>query len=164
MRRPLKRWDAGCDRLPVETVIRLDGVRFLGRYPVCNALPIPNSTLFAPGQVMLLTLSSGPRARRSIPTDTFWSDFLAYKLSREDLSGRLVFGTNAAHIDPWSGELLGLAVYDRELQPSQAAEHYQAWNAGRPAWEDREDGRRALFLCDERIGKVVHNLYPQDRI
>jgi hypothetical protein len=113
---------------------------------------------------MLLTLSSGPKGTSVYSNGHLLERFPAYKLSREDLSGRLVFGTNAAHIDPWSGELLGLAVYDRELQPSQAAEHYQAWNAGRPAWEDREDGRRALFLCDERRRKVVHNLYPQDRI
>jgi hypothetical protein len=31
---------------------------------------------FLPGQVMLLTLSSGPKGTRSIPTDNFWSDFL----------------------------------------------------------------------------------------
>ena len=116
---------------------------------------------FAPGQVMLLTLSSGPKGTSVYSNGQLLERFPAYKLSREDLSGRLVFGTNAAHIDPWSGELLGLAVYDRELQPSQAAEHYQAWKAGRPAWEDREDGRRALFPCDERRGQVVHNLYPR---
>jgi hypothetical protein len=115
---------------------------------------------FIPGQVMLLTLSSGPKGTSVYSNGQLLERFPAYKLSREDLSGRLVFGTDAAHIDPWSGELLGLAVYDRELQPSQAAEHYQAWNAGRPAREDREDGQRALFLCDERRGQVVHNLYP----
>lgn len=113
---------------------------------------------FIPGQVMLLTFSSGPKGTTIYSNGQLLERFPAYKLSREDLSGRLVFGTNAAHIDPWSGELLGLALYDHELPQSQAAEHYQAWKAGRPAWEESEDGRRALFLCDERRGKVVHNL------
>lgn len=115
---------------------------------------------FVRGQVMLLTLSSGPKGTSVYGNGQLLERFPSYTLSRDNLSGRLVFGTNAAHIDPWAGELLGLAFYGYELKPAQVAEHYQGWNSGQPGREENEDSQIALFLFDERKGEVVHNLYP----
>lgn len=112
---------------------------------------------FISGKTMLLTLSSGPKGLSVYSNGQLLDRFPNYFLPRGDLSGRLVFGTNPAHIDTWSGELLGLALYDHELQPAQVADHYKVWNSGQPKQAENAGDHGALFLFDERTGKAVHN-------
>jgi uncharacterized membrane protein len=117
---------------------------------------------FIPGQIMLLTLSSGPKGTSVYSNGKLLQKFPAYPLSRQELVGQLVFGTDPSHIDPWSGELRGLALYDRELQQAQVLEHYEVWNTDNQARLATEGGRTALFLFKEHKGKVVHNLDPRE--
>jgi VanZ family protein len=80
-----------------------------------------------------------------------------YRLSPNELTGRLVLGDSPRRGDSWSGQLLGLAIYHRELTTPQVLEHYEAWTQrGRPELAG-DDRNIALYLFDERGGKVVHN-------
>src|SRR5947208_1881102 len=59
--------------------------------------------------------------------------------------------------DAWEGEIRGLAVYDRELAPAEASQHYQHWaKTGRlPA--SAAESSIAVYYFDERQGRVVNN-------
>jgi hypothetical protein len=79
------------------------------------------------------------------------------RLSTQELTGRLVVGDSPGQTDSWSGQLLGLAIYRRELTPTQVLRHYQTWTErGRP--EISSDERNlALYLLRERTGSIVHD-------
>jgi VanZ like protein/concanavalin A-like lectin/glucanase superfamily protein len=79
------------------------------------------------------------------------------RLSTKDFTGRLILGDSPGQTDSWSGQLLGLAVYFRELAASQVLHHYETWSRnGRP--EVAGDERNvALYLFNERSGNVVHD-------
>lgn len=80
-----------------------------------------------------------------------------FRLPANRFTGRVVLGDSPGQSDGWNGQLLGLAVYDRELTPPQLLKHYQTWTgAGRPAIQ-KEEGNVALYLFDERAGRVVHD-------
>jgi VanZ family protein len=77
-------------------------------------------------------------------------------LSRE-LTGRLVLA-NSTVDDSWTGEIAGLAIYDRELTPAQVRNHFQSWTPERGPLLAGEQSPVALYLFDERAGSTVHNL------
>ena len=76
----------------------------------------------------------------------------------KDLIGRLVLA-NATVDDSWSGQILGLAIYDGPLTAQQVAKHYKAWaGAGESGSKDQDKGEpAALYLFNEGSGTVVHN-------
>jgi hypothetical protein len=80
-----------------------------------------------------------------------------FPLSAGDFTGRLVLGDAAGQPDNWSGELLGLAIYHRQLTATQVSRNYATWKqTGRP--EIAEDERTfALYLFDEHSGDVVRD-------
>ena len=72
-------------------------------------------------------------------------------------AGRLVLGDSTGQPDSWSGDLLGLAIYRRELTGAQVLRHYETWkHAERPEIAE-EDGSVAPYLFNERTGNVVHD-------
>ncbi len=72
-------------------------------------------------------------------------------------SGRLVLGDSAGQADSWSGQLLGVSIYSRELSPTQVLQHYEAWKgAGQPQIAV-DEGNVALFPFDERSGRTINS-------
>jgi VanZ like family/Concanavalin A-like lectin/glucanases superfamily len=79
------------------------------------------------------------------------------QLSAKDLTGRLVLGDSPGQGDSWSGHLLGVAIYGRELTPTQVLRHYQTWgDRGRPEICGGERNL-ALYLFGERAGRIIHD-------
>jgi len=79
------------------------------------------------------------------------------KPSGSELSGRLVIGNSPIFSDSWSGVLRGLAIYDTALDPAQIARHYSSWTKrGAPVLAS-DDVCIALYLFNERAGRIVHN-------
>jgi VanZ family protein len=70
---------------------------------------------------------------------------------------RLLLGHSRSADGLWSGDILGLAFYDRALRPSEVLAHYHDWLAGST---QALDGARALYTFDEGGGPVVHNDAP----
>lgn len=79
-----------------------------------------------------------------------------FKIDPKGFSGQLIVGTSPTVYDTWRGKLLGLALFGRELKPSQVSDHYQAWLSGRPKAAGSEQAA-ALYTFEERAGNVVHN-------
>ena len=93
-----------------------------------------------------------------------------FRLSSQDLEGTLIIAASPSSNDSWSGDMLGLALYDRQLNASEVLRHYQTWNdKGRPETAAGE-GMVALYLFNEGAGRAIHNqitsgadLYVPDR-
>ena len=83
-----------------------------------------------------------------------------FPLSSQDFAGKLVIGNMPRASDSWPGLLRGLAFYDQEISAAQVAHHYETWTEkGRPDISDNERAV-ALYLFDERAGRVIHNRVP----
>jgi hypothetical protein len=80
-----------------------------------------------------------------------------FRLPAQAFSGRLVAGDSPGQGDSWSGQLLGLAIYQRELTGPQVFQNYVAWTQkARPAIT-QDDRNVALYLFDEHTGNVVRD-------
>jgi VanZ family protein len=75
-------------------------------------------------------------------------------LSPERYVGRLLLGHAPGGNTPWTGDILGLAVYGRALPADEVAQHYRDWLQHKP---HLLQGARALYTFDERAGEIVHN-------
>jgi len=93
-----------------------------------------------------------------------------FPLSSQDFDGELVIANSPRVENSWSGLLRGLAFYNEDLSPAQVVHHYETWiERGRPDVSEN-DRAVALYLFDERAGRVIHNqvtsgsdLYIPDR-
>ena len=79
------------------------------------------------------------------------------QLSTKDLTGRLVVGDSPGQPDSWSGEMLGVAIYRRELTATQVLRHYQTWTDGGRPEIGGDERNLALFLLGEGSGRIVHD-------
>jgi VanZ family protein len=107
-----------------------------------------------PGPVFL-TITSGARGAVIYINGAPANTFPGFRLDAENFTGRLVLGNSPRQGDPWSGELLGFAIYHWELQAAEVLDHYRSWaQAKRP---DSAVGNAAVYLLDERRGNIVHD-------
>ena len=106
---------------------------------------------------VLITVTTGPHATAVYIDGRRVKSSPRFKLTKNDLAGQLVIGTSPVGNDSWRGNLLGLALYDRELSETQVAQNYLQWmQGGRPASVATRD-IIALYLFEEHTGNVVHN-------
>jgi VanZ family protein len=108
---------------------------------------------------LFVSITAGPQKSSMYVNGTLARSFPEFRAGK-DCNGELVLGTSPVGNDRWSGQLLGLAIYRRDLSPAQTLQHYETWTSqGRP--EISEDDRAiAVYLFDERAGNVVHNAVP----
>jgi VanZ family protein len=72
----------------------------------------------------------------------------------ETYIGRLVLGHAPDGNQPWTGDIFGLAIYDRAFSGDEIRDDYKDW-----VRSNRDQvGARALYAFDERSGALVHNL------
>jgi VanZ like family/Concanavalin A-like lectin/glucanases superfamily len=79
-----------------------------------------------------------------------------FGLVNGDLTGRLVLG-NSTIKDSWSGRIMGMAIYDFELTPSQIEKHFERWTQQQVPLVHEAKGPVAVYLFDEHDGNVVHD-------
>jgi hypothetical protein len=117
---------------------------------------------FEKGQSVHLTFTGGPHGARFYANGELVSDHPSAKVSSEILTGTITLGNSATQHDSWRGEILGLAIFHRELAAGAVARHFQTWNyRGRP--EIGADERPvALYLFDEGSGRLLRNQIKPD--
>jgi len=113
--------------------------------------------VFHQDQKLLITVTSGPRGAAIYLNGALAGTSTSLGLTNADFTGQLVFGTSAVDNDSWTGQLYGIAVYDRELMPSEVTDHYIAWDRDGRLRLAEAEGATALYLFEERAGSVVHN-------
>ena len=114
------------------------------------------NTFRRPGRVFL-TITSGQQGTTVYVNGVLARAVPQLRLSKSALNGRLVLGDSPGQPNSWSGELLGLAVYSRELTATQVRRHYETWTQGGRPEISEEEHSVALYLFGERAGHVVHD-------
>jgi len=88
------------------------------------------------------------------------SHYPGFTVPRSQLHGRLILGNAAAGKHPWTGNLLGLAVFQRALNAAEVARHYQLWTNRQAERLTAESGLAALYLFDEGSGQWAKDRAP----
>ena len=125
--------------------------------PSTNPARLYVENAFRKSGPVFLTITSGIHGMSVYTDGVLAKTAPQFRLSTKDFSGRLVLGDSPGQPDNWSGQLLGLAIYRRELTATQVLRHYETWTRGEQPEISEEERNIALYLFGERAGNVVHN-------
>ena len=121
--------------------------------------------VFRGPEPVLFTISSGEAGTAVYVDGTLVRKAPEFKLISKDLSGEFIIGTSPLTAYNWSGEVRGVAIYDRELTAAEVSQNYTNWTSG---WttasrtnsrSDEATGNSvvARYLFNEEKGNVVRN-------
>jgi hypothetical protein len=107
-------------------------------------------------RTVLVTISSGQQGTAVYIDGKLAGGAGHFRIPRSELYRQIVLGNSPADFQVWHGELYGLAVYDDEISPSDAAAHFAAWTAGS---SNAIDASHVIARYDfrERGGNVIHS-------
>ncbi len=108
-------------------------------------------------QPVLVTIASGDSGTAVYADGVLVKKAPNFRFSSRDLSGRFIIGNAPTTTDSWSGQLMGLALYDRELTADEVPHNFGNWTKGKQASIAGENGIIGLYLFNEGNGSVVHN-------
>jgi VanZ family protein len=109
-----------------------------------------------PAKPTFITITSSPQKTSIYVDGSLVKPFPQFRIG-SDCAGQLVLGTSSIENDSWTGDLRGLAIYERELTPAQVLRHYETWTIrGRPAVSGDENAM-GIYLFDEHAGNIVHD-------
>jgi hypothetical protein len=113
--------------------------------------------VFAAGVRRFITVTSGPRGTTIYLEGIVQRRYPGLLLASRNFDGRLLLGQTARAHQKWYGDILGLAIYCKELTQDEVVANYGAWRHG-----DLEELRKrasavALYPFDEGRGTVVQN-------
>jgi VanZ family protein len=106
---------------------------------------------------VLVTISAGQFGTTIYADGALVKKAQNFKFSRQELTGQFVIGNAPATTDEWSGQVIGLAVYNRELTADEVSRHFESWTKGKSEDLAGSDNAVALYLFNEGEGNVVHN-------
>jgi hypothetical protein len=112
---------------------------------------------FLTREPVLFTITSGPDGSVAYRNGMRAVSITRMGLSCEDFAGQLVLGDSAVIDDAWRGNILDLAIYDRELTSQEIASKYASWKGNQT---DQEAGGEqhlvAQYAFSEGSGQNVH--------
>ena len=114
------------------------------------------SHAFQARQQSFIAISAGAQGTTVYVNGVPTKESSTFRLTDRDFSGQLVVGSSPDAYDTWRGELLGMALFSRELTQARVSEHYQAWLQGRPEVL-KNDQPAALYVFEEGAGNIVHD-------
>ena len=124
-------------------------------YAKTDRLYVDNA--FGDRKLVLWTVASGPSGTTVYQNGGLVKKSPGFRPTAQEFSGKLVIGTSPIFDESWSGDVYGLAIYNRSLSATRAALHYETWTeAGKPDME-AADQCIALYLFAEGSGNLVHN-------
>jgi VanZ like family/Concanavalin A-like lectin/glucanases superfamily len=112
-----------------------------------------------PRQNTFITITSDPQRTAVYINGLLAKTSSHFIMTRGNLSGWLVAGSQPFDYDSWDGKLRALAIYPQELTAGQALAHYQSWTSAKAPGDaplDRDDAV-ALYRFDEHRGKLAHS-------
>jgi VanZ family protein len=113
---------------------------------------------FQQGELLLVTLAFGPDGTTVYLNGSPRQTFSTFAISQSDCAGQIVMGTSPVRYDPWQGEVRGLAIYSKELNPEEVQRHYREWTAGNGVDSPDFDGAVARYCFRERTGHEIHSV------
>ena len=106
---------------------------------------------------VLVTITSGATGTATYADGRLVKRIANFAVSNQDLTGQLVIGNPPTIAYSWSGQLKGLAIYDRELSAIEVSQSSADWTEGSRLASDKIGGAAARYLFDERHGNIVRN-------
>jgi VanZ family protein len=100
-----------------------------------------------------ITVTVDPSGTTFYLNGTRLSHFPAFAPPGSRLNGRLILGNAATGKHPWTGNFLGLAVFNRALDASEVSRHYELWTSHQAKHLAAESNLAALYLFDEGGGQ-----------
>ena len=104
---------------------------------------------------LFVTITANPQGTTVYINGVFVRTSPRFGLSSKDLAGQIVVGNYPLVDNGWRGQVMGLAIYNRDLTAAQVSQHYDRWMANRQA-EIRDEAPAALYFFHEGMGTVVH--------
>lgn len=111
--------------------------------------------VFRLDRLVLVTISSGPDGTMVYLDGQPRQLFPHFRISRKDLSGKIVLGTSPMAYHPWVGELRGFAIYSKAMTPADVLRHDKEWN--KPNAPPDLEGAIAHYSFSEPAGHEVRN-------
>lgn len=112
--------------------------------------------VFSRQRPVLVAITSGPYGTTVFTDGEPVRKFENLKLPSQDLTGRLIIGNSPVTTDEWSGQLKGLAIYDRELTADEVWQRVASWTNRQPDVA-KSGSAVARYLFNEGAGRIVHN-------
>jgi hypothetical protein len=121
--------------------------------------------VFRSPEPVLFTISSGVAGTAIYADGALVRMAPDFNLTSQDLSGEFVVGNGPLEAFSWSGEMKGIAIYDRELRADEVSQNYANWTSSWTAASSttsqsgtsKKDAVVARYLFSEGAGNVVHN-------
>ncbi len=114
--------------------------------------------VFQKKQPVFVTITLGKHNTSVYLNGSMAQSFPILGTSTNNVTGRLVLANSSSTDDSFSGRILGLALYDRQLTPAQIVQHYESWTKNQRPELAQDEAPVALYLFNEQGGVVVHNL------
>jgi len=112
---------------------------------------------FVTPELVSFTITSGPDGSVAYRNGIRAAGVSRMGLSCADFAGQLVLGDSAVMDNAWPGNILDLAVYDRELTPQEIASKFANWNGDPTVQEAGVDQHIvAQYAFTEGSGQHVH--------
>jgi VanZ family protein len=108
------------------------------------------------GDPRFITLTSG-REGTALYLEGVLERRYPLTLKRDSFFGRFLLGHPASGHQAWTGDLLGLAIYDQTLAAVDVSKHYKVWQDARTTDLIGKQGLAAFYPFDERSGMLIHN-------
>jgi hypothetical protein len=113
--------------------------------------------VFSHQRPVLVTISSSQAGTKVYADGAFVKNIVSFRISRHDFTGQLIVGNSPGTTRNWSGQLRGLAIYDRELSVGEVSKHVANWTKSERPDLAKSEGAVALYLFSEGNGNVAHN-------
>jgi hypothetical protein len=106
---------------------------------------------------VLVTITSGAAGTASYADGRLVKRIANLAISNQDLTGQFLIGNSPTTAYSWSGQLKGLAIYDRELSADEVFQSSVDWTKGSDLDSVKRAGATARYLFAEGHGNVVRN-------
>jgi VanZ family protein len=113
--------------------------------------------MFSHQKPVLVAITSGSYGTTVFADGEPARKFENLKVSSRDLTGRLIIGNSPVTTDEWSGQLKGLAIYDRQLTADEVSQHLASWTNSAQPEVTKSGDVVACYLFNEGAGRIVHN-------
>ena len=108
-------------------------------------------------KAVLVTITSGSAGTATYVDGSLVKRVPNFAISNRDLTGQLEVGNAPSTTYTWSGQVRGLAVYDRELSAAEVAQAFRDWTNADQRNSAAMGSMVARYLFDEGKGNIVHN-------
>lgn len=82
---------------------------------------------------------------------------LILRYPRHTAQAHMVIGNSLAGNNSWDGKIMGMALYDRDLDNAVVQRHYRTWRSLSNFKPFKSESPRLLYTFDEGKGNLVHN-------